>query len=61
MRCHALLQAQLQPLSRVCIVRGSSHQIMLDAPDDLAAVMVEWIASGGSSVGAAAVTPSPRP
>jgi hypothetical protein len=60
LQCKALLQPELQPLSHVCIIRGSTHQIMLDAPNDLAEIMLEWIASGGSRVGNAAVAPSPR-
>ena len=60
MHCKALLQQELQPLSHVCIIGGSTHQIMLDAPNDLCAIMLEWMGSGGSRVGAAAMTPSPR-
>lgn len=57
LRCKSLLQAELQSVSHVCIIRESTHQIMLDAPVDLCAVMVDWIASAGCSVGKTVLDP----
>jgi hypothetical protein len=57
LRCKSLLQAELQSVSHVCIIRESTHQIMLDAPADLCAVMVDWIASAGCTVGKTVLDP----
>jgi hypothetical protein len=60
LHCTSLLQPELQPLSHVCIIRDSTHQIMLDAPADLSKVVMQWVASGGRSTGDAALSPSSR-
>jgi hypothetical protein len=60
LRCKQLLSKELQSVSLVCIIRNSTHQIMLDAPADVSAVMVHWLASAGSSAGTVDLAPCPR-
>jgi hypothetical protein len=60
LRCKELLQKELQSTSHVCIIRGSTHQIMLDAPAELSAVMIDWVGSGGCSVGSTHLAPCVR-